>query len=647
MNWKKKADTVLKIVIVGLPNTGKTQLFNNLTGTYNLVANYPSTTVREKSVTTVINGEPVFITDTPGFRGLYSESEEELYVRNLILTLKPDVLVQCMDANRLKQSLYLAAQLLELGIPMIVSLNVIDETIKMGKIIDSGKLSALLGIPVVECIATEGKGTNELKSALNKAKIGGKKVIYFPHFEQSLAKILEILPENTNLRNLAARLILQKDPYVFKTNDWLPAGTDRDRIERIVSESWSAFNGNFNKAVNNCITKWIYEIENLVLSEVPAKPNRVSQLAARLSRHPVWGIPILLVFLGLCYFSVVYIAGFIQHIFSEFMFNPVTSLLNGLLPDGFFKNILIGKYGVLTLGVFNAIGTVLPVLSVFFFLFGIMEDIGYLPNLGILVKRMLNRMGLSGKSIMPLILGFGCKTMATLTVRSIPSRKEKIIAVYLIAFAIPCSAQLALIMAILGKTGLVSLFIYIVFLAVVEFAAGMILNKVMKDGKHTQFIQELPPFRLPRIKALLTKTGNRLLWFLKEAAPVFIIASLVIFFIDLTGILRVVKDVMSPVIIRWLGLPIEMVDALLLTLARNEIGAGFILNLADKGMLSYVQSVVAVVLTTMFVPCIANVVAMVKEMGIKLSVIILLAISLSSLVLAGILRFILAIFIKG
>jgi ferrous iron transport protein B len=343
----------------------------------------------------------------------------------------------------------------------------------------------------------------------------------------------------------------------------------------------------------------------------------------------------------------VYVAGSVTSLFSTFIFGPLTGFLAGILPDGFFEDILIGKYGVLSIGLFNAVGTVLPVLSVFFFLFGFMEDVGYLPNLGILVKRTLNRMGLSGKSIMPLILGFGCKTMATLTIRSIPSSKERIIVTYLIAFAIPCSAQLALIMAILGKTGFASLIGYFVFLILIELAAGIILNRVLKDDEKTQLIQELPPFRIPMVKALLVKTGNRLLWFLKEAIPVFVIAALAIFFIDFFGVLRILKETMAPVIVGLLGLPIEMVDALLLTLTRTEIGAGYILQLSNAGMLSNSQSMVAVVLTTTFIPCSAHVAAMVKERGIRMVVLILSAICVSSFLLSWVLKLIFGIFVKG
>lgn len=299
------------------------------------------------------------------------------------------------------------------------------------------------------------------------------------------------------------------------------------------------------------------------------------------------------------------------------------------------------------MGLFNALGTVLPILSVFFLLFGLMEDIGYLPNAGILVKRILDKIGLSGKSIMPLMLGFGCKTMATLTTRSIPSKKERLIALFLIAFAIPCSAQLGLNMAILGRSGLLSFFLVLIFLAAVELVAGVVLNLILKDDGKSNLIQELPSFRLPDIKALLKKTYYRLLWFLKESILIFIIAAIVMYLMDLSGLLALLKRGLTPIVQNWLGLPIDMTDALILTLARHEMAAGLILKMAEAGEFNFIQNIIAVVITTMFIPCIANIVAMFKEVGVKAGILMTLGINVSAFLLAGILRWLLVFFTRG
>jgi ferrous iron transport protein B len=364
---------------------------------------------------------------------------------------------------------------------------------------------------------------------------------------------------------------------------------------------------------------------------------------AEASRHPLLGLPLFAVFMGITYVMVVHVAGFIAEAMNRFIVDPTVGLLFRVIPPGVIQDFLIGEYGIVTLGFFNAIATVLPVLSVFFVVFGFMEDVGYLPNLTVLVKRVFQKIGLSGKSVMPIVLGFGCKTMATLTTKSISSRKEKLIAIFLIAFAIPCSAQLGLNIAILGMAGFDAFLIAVAFLALVEVAAGAVMNRILPDEERTSFIQELPPFRMPRATALARKTYYRLVWFLKEAIPIFLIAAAALFVIDLVGFLDLFKGVMRPIVVGWLGLPLDMVDALLLTMARHEAAAGLILNMSHEGALSFVQNIIAVVITTMFVPCLANMVAIFKEVGGKTAVPIILTINVSSFILAGGLRWLLTL----
>lgn len=629
------------VMIVGLPNTGKTQTFNTITGEYNIVANYPSTTIEVHSAKRTLNNKPYTIIDTPGLHGLYIHSEEELAVRNMIIRKKPDIMLQCIDANRIKQSLYLTADLLELGIPLVISLNAIDETIKRGKRIDSKELSALLGVPVIETSATEGRGASVLRKAIERARVSPVEINQHESIEKRIGELLNLLPEETPFRRTAANLLLQNDPYIALNTDWIPEGVDRDRLLELVKQLRASFHGSINRAVNHKRNRWVDSIESRIMQRGGERSGFVTEWLASVSRRPATGIPILIGILIVGYLSVVHVAGALESLLSRFMTGPITGALGSVLADGFWKDFLLGDYGVLTLGLFNAIGTVLPVLTVFFLLFGILEDVGYLPNLAILVKRVLNRIGLTGKSIMPLVLGFGCKTMATLTTRSIPSRKEKLIAIYLIAFGIPCSAQLGLNMAILGNAGIAAFLIVIVFLFLVEILAGYFLNKIINTDQQTNFIQELPNFRLPNVKALLKKTYYRLLWFLKESILIFIIAAVVLFFLDWGGILDALKTVLSPIVVGWLGLPLKMVDALILTMARHEVAAGIILNMSDAGMLNFTQSVVAVVITTMFIPCIANIVAMFKELRIPEAIIMTLSINVSSFILAGILRWLL------
>lgn len=277
-------------------------------------------------------------------------------------------------------------------------------------------------------------------------------------------------------------------------------------------------------------------------------------------------------------------------------------------------------------------------------MFNTLEDIGYIPNLSVMSKRLLGKLGLSGNAIMPLVLGFGCKTMATLTTRSLSSRKERYIAVYLIAFAIPCAAQMGLNMSILGSIGTGAFFIAFFVLASMEITAGITLNKMLKEQEEkVAFLLELPPIRMPNVRAVLKKTYYRLYMFLRESLMVFVYAALALFTIDKLGILDAIKNVSRPVIEGFLGLPLDMTDAIILCLARHEAAAALIIDLMRKGQMNYVQCIVAVVLTTMFVPCFANIIAMIKEIGTRNALVMVLVINVSAVIVAGTLNWSLVI----
>jgi ferrous iron transport protein B len=638
--------SVKKIAIVGLPNTGKSQIFNNLTGEYSLVANYPLTTVEMRRTRCQIGGETYEVIDTPGLHCLYIHSQEELAVRDMIFKEAPDIIVQCIDANQLKQSLTLTADLLELGLPMVISLNAIDETAKRGIWIDSGGLSRLLGISVVESIAVNGLGTRELKGAINKARRGKQPLQYGELIDDGISAIESILPEEASFKRKIATLLLLADPFVA---DYLRAKYGRDKVAQLesqVSRIGQQFRGNFGRALNNKRSRWADELTENTTRKQKITLGQFSEAFGRLSRHPVFGIPILLMVILMMYLLVVNVANVIAGWMGQTLWAPAESKIDTLVTIGWLNDFLIGDYGVLSLGLANAFLTILPILTVFFIAFNILEDIGYIPNLCVLTKRIFDKLGLSGSAIMSIILAFGCKTMATLTTKSISSKKTKFIAVYLIAFAIPCAAQMALNMSILGRMGIMAFIMVFSVLASIWISVGLILNNVIKDDDKSGFLQELPAIRWPNLKAIIVKTYYRLLWFIKEAVPVFIIAAVVLFVIDKIGLLDATKNLLKPVVNGLLGLPSPMVDALILSMARHEAAAGLIIKLIKSGQLNYVQCIVSVVITTMFVPCFANIAAMIKELGIKRAVASVIVINCTAVFIAGILNWILVMLLK-
>lgn len=640
-NNKKNTKPVKKIAIVGLPNTGKSQVFNFFTGQYNIVANYPLTTVEIRKAQCTINGRMYEVIDTPGLHSLYIHSEEEIVVRDFLFTERPDILIQCIDANQLKQSLVLTADLMGLGIPMAISLNAMDETANKGIDINSGMLSQILGVHVVELFGLQDRGKEKLSQAIEKVGPIKSNFRYSDIIENVISEVESELPEDMYYRRKTSILLLQNDKSILKDLKREYSKEAILKIEEKVHKVRKRFSEDIGRVTNKFQGSWVDDIYTKVVKKQKGGESGFLKTFAHLSRHPVWGFPILMFFLFVTFQLVVHVAGFLDSILSAIILDPVTSFISNTIPAGFWFDFLIGDYGVLTLGLFNAIVTVLPILSVFFLMFAFLEDIGYMPNLCVLINKIFEKIGITGKSIMPLVLGFGCKTMATMTTRGLQSRKEKYIAIYLIAFAIPCAAQMGLNMAILGKIGIRAFIIAIGTLVFVEICSGIILNKIIKEDKKSDFIQVLPPIRIPSMKAILVKTYYRLLWFLKEAIPIFIIAAFVLFFFDKSGGLGLVKKIVSPLVIGWLGLPIKMVDALILTIARHEAASGLILKMVEAGNLNYIQCIVAVVITTMFVPCFANIVAMCKEMGVKTGLFMAFIVNISSVILAGILNWIL------
>ena len=434
-----------------------------------------------------------------------------------------------------------------------------------------------------------------------------------------------------------ALLLFEGDEFLLQR---LTSGGE-DSIEEPLAQLRNQYRGNINADLRRRRNLAENAILSGAVAELASKPGNFAGKFAAACRHPVWGFAIFCAIAVLVYLLVVEGAGAVEGFLSSRLVDPVIELVDNAVRAPFWNNLLIGHYGVLTLGLFNAFVTVLPILTAFFLVLGLLEDIGYLPNLSVLTRRILGKIGLTGKSVMSLVLGFGCKTMATLTTRGIRSKKERLIAIYLIAFAIPCSAQLAIDMAILGKMGVRAFIIAFATLAIVEIGAGFILNKLLPSEESEEFIQELSPIRRPDPKAILKKTGYRLYWFLKEAVPIFIIASVVLFLVDWIGVLDAMKRVLQPVVVGWLGLPLDIVEVLILSLARHEAAAGLLLKMVERGGLTYVQSIVAVVITTMFVPCFANIVAMCRQAGLARGLVMTFTINISAFILAGVLNWIL------
>ena len=625
-----------KIAILGNPNVGKSTLFNNLTKKYSIVSNYPYTTIEVARGDIKIEGKTFELIDTPGINSLEIQSEDEIITRDIIIKEHPEYIIQCIDAANQKASLLLTSELIELNIPLIICLNNIDGAMQKGIWVDSDKLSQLLGVPVIETIATEGKGLKELIKTILQTKYTRNGFKHKDFIEKDLEKISRYFPpQNIPSDGLLLLLLLQDKGIEEWIREQYGESIYQD-VKNLTNYMRTSISSPITRIILNDRNQWVERISGAVTGKSKVFSTRFLEKFGGLTRHPIYVWPILGVIIYLTYILVGKLGAvvLVDYINVQ-LFDPSVEYIGSIIPWDFWRDFAVGEYGILTMGLANALGTVLPILALFFLILNTLEDTGYLPNLCILSNRFFQKVGLSGKSILPIVLGFGCKTVATLATKILDSKKERYIAIFMIAFAIPCSAQLGVNIAILAFFPFSAFVIVFGVLTLVEIIAGVSLNKIIKEDTPTDFILEIPPIRFPNIKNLLIKTYYRLKWFLIEAVPLFIFGALLLFFMDRLLILQFIEKLLSPIIVSFLGLPIKCVEAFLLCIARHEAGAVLLMNLVKTGQLDCVQSCVSIIIVTCFVPCFANIMAMMKELGAKRALLMTCVITVSSILIGG------------
>jgi ferrous iron transport protein B len=351
-----------------------------------------------------------------------------------------------------------------------------------------------------------------------------------------------------------------------------------------------------------------------------ATRRKLAMWLERVAIHPLWGLPLLAAVLFMAYqFVGVFGAGTLVGLLEERLFgrwiNPAaTALIEQAVPWAFVRDLLIGPYGVITMALTYALALILPIVTTFFIAFGVLEDSGYLPRLAVVVNRGFKRIGLNGKAVLPMVLGLGCDTMATLTTRILETRKERVIVMLLLALGVPCSAQLTVIMIMLAGLSPLAVVLWLGVVLGVIVLVGALAARVL-PGRGSDFVLELPPLRMPRLGNILVKTLARLEWYLKEAVPLFVLGTLVLFVVDRLGWLTWLENVTRPVLGSLLGLPRETAGIFIVGFLRRDFGAAGLYDMQQQGLLNPAQVLVAVVTITLFMPCIANLFMIVKERG--------------------------------
>jgi len=610
------------IVLVGNPNVGKSLLFRNLTRRYVTVSNYPGTTVELVRARASFNGVEQEVVDTPGLNDLSPRSDEARVTRGLLADNPMATVVQVADAKNLRRALLLTLQLVELQRPMVLVLNMYDELEARGGSVDVDRLSEILGVPVVATVAPRNEGTGDLVEALARARIPDR-------------QILQIGPP-TQVETVAG-----PQPQLGGAQDRL------SKVNEIISETY-AIDQPKNASFGVRLGFWaMHPVKGLAFLaailltvfwfvglfgagtmvdalEIAGFEQRLSPLAIRATdavlpfphQHVVQNVPYQLS-LPVSPAHQLDIAEMDREVIRPpYTIPPDVRLTVSQKLLRLAHDFLVGPFGLITMALSYAFAIVLPIVTVFFFVFSILEDSGYFARMSIMLNRAFRVMGLNGKAVLPMILGLGCVTMATMTTRILQTRKERIVTTILLALAVPCSAQLGVLLALMAALSPGGALVWLVLMLGILLAVGWLSARVF-PGETSEFILEIPPMRRPQIGNVLAKTGTRLDWYLREVIPVFVVGTAVLFLMDGLNLLTRISTWAEPLVSGWLGLPAEMSNAFLVGFMRRDFGAVYVLDAVSgpNPLLTPHQILVAMVTITLFMPCFATLLIIAREHG--------------------------------
>lgn len=643
-----------RVLLIGLPNVGKSTIFSRLTNNKVRLSTYPGSALEVKKGEVSIEGEEVEIIDIPSIYGLFSSADNENVTRNILIDEKPDVIVQVADTKNLKRSLTLTATLTELNIPLVLVLNMVDEAAQKGIKVKRHKLEEMLGTAVVETVASEGVGIAAVISALNKA-LSPSYPSRLPASVAAAVQGLVGLMEDTQKDASTADANWEKRALAFfslagdkETSQWAlrRSGIVDDQSARyLIKEEERSFYRPLDQIIARASDLWAEGLyaESVYFTPVTSTPvlNRIGDLAL----NPVTGSLILFILLTAIYFVVgKFAAGFVvDFLVKDFfgdMIGPRLNHVAAMIPFPFLRDLLVGEYGLYAMALIPAFGLVLPVIVVFFFTFGFIEDSGYFPRLSILLNRLFRKFGLNGKAVLPMVLGFSCVTMATISTRVLDSKRERFIAIFLLSLGIPCSAKLSLILVILAQVSFAAFLVVFGVVFALTMASGFILDKLMKVD-HSHFIMEIPPIRIPSLGNVIKKTFYRSQMFLHEALPLFILSALGLFLMEKMGVLTRVENIAAPVVKGFLGLPPQFAESLIMGFIRGEAGIAILKKMVDTGVMDHRQLVVAMIVTILFIPCVTNFMLIIKEQGKKKAAAIIVSVTACAILTGGVMNYLL------
>lgn len=634
----------MELFLIGNPNVGKSMVFNRLTGIGTISSNYPGTTVEYLRGEVIMKGTKVNITDLPGIYSLTPGAEDQVVAAKLLSGSRPDCVLLVADATRLEPSLVLAFQLIELGFPVLIALNMMDVARRRGDL-DIKALSERLGVPVVPTVATSGEGIDALIDAIVDYKYipSDFRVRYDSHIEAYLEVMKRGLSASQlkySLRGATIKLLEGDEQFTSGFTKEMP-----DQVRKLRGE----FRAEHGEDLEVHVNRDRYGEAGKLISEVvrPRPQERTpKQRLSDLTMRPSTGFPIMLLVMAGVLATIIFVGAWLEGALIGFW----TDVSGTFFID--LADSIGGEFGYalavgLDLSIQAILAIVIPYILLFYLMLGVLEDSGYLPRMVVLLDRIMHKIGLHGQAVIPMLVGVGCNVPAILATRVIESRREKLILATIIVMAVPCSAQMAVIVGTVGKYGGVTyvLAILLILLGLI-LVLGRLLHKVLKY-EPSSLMMEIPDLTVPSAMNVGKKTWMRVKEFFVIAFPILLVGSIALELLSAYGVLQQLVDPLSFFTVGILGLPAIIIIALVFGVLRKEMSFQLLVVLFGTADLAAVMTVdqlfVFALIMATFMPCLSALAVMIREYGLKDSLKVTFASMALAFTLGGVANLILSV----